>query len=244
MPAAPKDPDDLTSPLGPEAASQLKGDAFGRVYPGPVSPPFDQRDAREHALETFADFVAALRFTRTGDVPDGPPLKFMVPREQIHVFQPDDVQQHPLTTGGLGILPGRARHEAYGLGPSHVLDETADCFGLGLVLVRHSDHVETVALELFAATQPERRGIISGLKQALRMDDRSGALRLVCRKYFGVVASFRLDESESIDDEGATLNRRRAHLFVLLQVPEVQLVAYRKTKVGFEVVTERGTVSG
>lgn len=237
MPAPPAEPKDLTSPLA-QASELLKGQAFGRVYPGPVSPPFDHHDAREHALKTFALFISLLNFSRTGETPDGPPIRFRVPLDQINVYQPDDVQAHALSPG-IGILPGRATHETYGLGPSEVLDDTADRYGDGLVLVRRSDHVETVAVEIVVDKQPVRRGILAGLKAALQLDDRSQALRLVCSSYFDMVASFRLDESESIDDADGTLNRRRAHLYVLLQVPEVTLVAYRRTQVSFEVGVTR-----
>lgn len=219
--------DDLTSPLGPDAARFLKGQAFGDVWPGPASPALQHRDARTHALRTLREFVSLLRFRRTGDTPDGAPIGFQVPKKDIHVYQPDDVQNHA-PRPGIGFLPGRATHESYGLGPPEVLEDTADKFGSGLVLVRRSDHVETVPIEIFVAKAPERDGIVAGLKEAFQLDDRSQALRLVCRNYFDIVACFRLDESENIDDAAGTDNRRRAHLYMALQVPEVALVRYRR----------------
>lgn len=230
---SPPEPPDLTSPIGPWAATHLKGSSFGRVYPGPVSPSLQHRDARGEALRTFAQFISLLRFTRTGETPEGPPIRFTIPAKNIHVYQPDDVQLHDALPG-IGILPGRAQHQDYGLGPAVMLDETADLFGPDLVLIRRSDHVETLAIEVVVDKAPVREGVVAGLKEALQMDDKSQALRLVCPNYYGLVASFRLDESESIDDADGTLNRRRAHLFVMLQVQEVSLVAYRKTHVSFE----------
>ena len=230
-----------TSPLGPDAGRELKGRAFGRVYPSQDPTPLQHRDARAHALRTLRRFVSLLNFRRTGDVPSSTE-RFRVPEECIHVYQPDDVEEHALPYG-IAFLPGRAQHEAYGLGPGEVLDDTADQFGDGLVLVRRSDHVETFPVEVVVAKAPERDGVVAGLKEALQMDDRSQSLRLVCREYFDQVASFRLDESESIDDASATLNRRRAHLYVLLQVPEVSLVRYRKVVVVPEVCVERGAAS-
>lgn len=233
-------PPDQTSPIAP-AADLLKGTAFGRVYPGPASPPFDVRDARTHALRTLRRFISLLRFQRVGETPDGLPIAFQVPETMIHVYQPDDVENHG-PKPGIGFLPGRATHESYGLGPPEVLDDTADRFGDGLVLVRRSDHVETIPVEIVVAKDAERQGVLAGLKAALQMDDKSQALRLICSSYFDVVASFRLDESESIDDAGADLNRRRAHLYVLLVVPEVTLVRYRKTVVVRESTVERGSL--
>jgi hypothetical protein len=237
----PEDTPDLTSPLGPDAANLLKGQAFGDVWPGPPSPPLQHKDARAHALNTLRTFVSLLRFRRTGETPEGQPICFRVPEEMIHVYQPDDVQNHALRPG-IGFLPGRATHEAYGLGPPEVLEDTADKFGDGLVLVRRSDHVETVPVEIVVSKAPERDGVVAGLKEALQLDDRSQSLRLVCSSYFDIVASFRLDESESIDDPSGTDNRRRAHLYVLLQVPEVALVRYRHMLVLPEVDVVRGGI--
>lgn len=244
-PRAPKfaRPEDATSALGHEAAALLKGQAFGDVspVPGPASPPLQHKDARWHALATLRRFVSLLNFRRTGDLPEGATERFRVPEESIHLYQPDDVK---LWGGkpGIGFLPGRATHEAYGLGPPEVLEDTADQFGDGLVLVRRSDHVETLAIEVVVPKAPERDGIVAGLKEALQLDDRSQALRLVCRSYFCQVASFRLDESEPIDDASATDNRRRAHLYVLLQVPEVALVRYRRAQVVPSADVERGSI--
>jgi hypothetical protein len=159
---------------------------------------------------------------------------FGVPEGLGHVYQADDGRGHA-PKPGIGFLPGRARHEAYGLGPAVVLEETADLFGDGLVVVRRGDHVETVGVEVVGDKPQELQAIIAGLKVALTMDDKSGALRLRCDNYFGMVASFRLDESETLDDPDSTLNRRRGHLWILMQVPEVTLVRYRKMVVRAEV---------
>lgn len=238
MPLIPPAPEpDATSPIA-SASALLKGNAFGRVYPGPPSPPLEHKDAREHALRTFALFVSLLNFTRTGDTPDAR-LMFRVPLERVHVYQPDDIESKG-PQDGIGILPGRAIHEPYGLGPPEVLDDSADKFGDGLVLVRRSDHVETVGVEVVAAKHSELLGVIAGLKEALQMDDKSGALRLRLDSYYGIVASFRLDESEAIDDADSTLNRRRGHLYVLMQVPEVALVRYRKAVIVATLETGRG----
>lgn len=231
-------PPDQTSPVAP-AAGSMKGDAFGRALPPGDAQPLQHRDARAHALRTFRRFISLLVFRRTGDLPDVTTVGLRVPEERIHVYQPDDVQNY-LGMNSIGILPGRAVHEPYGLGPPVSLDDTADLFGAGTVLVRRSDHVETVAVEVVVDKAPVRDGIVAGLKQALQVDDGSGALRLVCPTYYDMVASFRLDESESIDDADGTNNRRRAHLYVLLQVPEVMLVPYRRAVVLPEVSTERG----
>lgn len=217
-----------TTAIG-EAEDLLRGRPIGAVGgPGRTGPvPLPHLDARELALITFARFVSLLVFQRTGDAgKEGPSIAFRVPPDRVHVYQPDNVEDAPFP--GIGILPGRVRHEGRGLGPPVELEETMDLFAPDTMLVWQSDHVETLGIEVVADKQPARVAIVAGLKKALQSDDGSGALRLVCRNYFDRVAAFRLDESEQLDDADAARNRRRAHLFVLLQVPEVQLVRYRR----------------
>lgn len=229
----PNDPNAVTSAVGQQAAALMTGLPHGTVYPGPPGPPLQDVDAREHALRTLATFMSLLRFQRTGNE-GGPPIPFRIKLDRINVYQPDDVDNHPAAPC-IGILPGRVVHEPYGLGPPAVIEGTMDVYGVGTVLVRRSDHIETVGIEVVTAKHAELRGVLAGLKEALQAGDDSGALRLRCPNYFDRVACFRLDESEQIDDEAAALNRRRGHLFVLLQVEEVSLVRYRKMNVRAEV---------
>ena len=218
--------ENTTSPIGKAAELLSTGTPFGEVWPGPKSPLMPDRDAREYALEVFALFISRLQFRRTGDV-GGPSIPIAVPLKNIHVFQADNESNDPKAPT-ISFLSARATHEPYGLGPPVVEDDTADKYGEGRVLVRKGDHVEQFVVEVVGATQPERRAIVAGLKEAFRAADDSGALRLRCSSYYDRVATFRLDESEQIDDGDAGLNRRRGHLFVLLTVQEVQLVAYKK----------------
>lgn len=218
----------------------LTGIPFGKVYP-PEPPPagLPDKDAREHALERFADFISLLVFQRTGSI-GGKPISFRVPRESVHIFQPDDVKD--LTFPCIGILPGRGVHESYGLGPPVMLDDTVDLFGKGTVLVRQSDYTETIVVEVIGAKHAERRAIVAGLKEALRAVDDSYATRMILPDYFDQVAEFSLNDSQYIDDDHAVRNRRRAHLFVDLVVPEVFLVRYREFRPEVAVEVEDGQV--
>jgi hypothetical protein len=212
------------------AAELIDGTPYGAVEGPGFAPhqPLPHLDARERALDTFAEFVSRLVFQRTGDVgKGGRTIAFRVRRDDIHVYQPDSPLEGPPPAPGIGMLPGRAVHEPYGLGPPQVLEDTVDAYGLGTVLERQGDHVETFAVEVVASKQAERVAVVAGLKSAFRIGDSSGALRLVCRGYYDRVASFRLDESEQVDDQDAARNRRRGHLYVQLHVQEVQLVRYR-----------------
>jgi len=233
-----------TSPIG--AAEKIMGGGqrpFGDVW-GPASPPMPDLDPREHALNALALFVSLLTFRREAG-PGLPPTPFRVPLENIFVFQPDDVQNAAAPVlNSIAFLPGRGTHEPYGLGPPVELDDTADVYRPQSVLVRKGDYTEIVGVEIVEAKHQFRRAVVAGLKEAFRQGDDSGALKLRCgRAYFDRVATFRLDESEYIADDDVGLNRRRAHLYILMQVPEVQLVSAVRLqpKVSVEVTTATGS---
>lgn len=237
----PATPPDINSPLSP-ASDLMHGLPIGRVFQGPPSPPLATADAREQALRVLALFISRLVFTHEPDVAGSPPVRFSVQRDHVHIYQPDELVQAP-ARDGIGVLPGRADHVPYGLGPSVILDDTADRFGQGTVLARRGDHVETIGLEVVAAKHPIRLAIVAGLKAALTLDAGSGALRLRLPDYYCLVASFVLMQSEQLDDEDAALNRRRGHLFVQMTVPEVTLVRYAKTVVVPGAIVERVAAS-
>ena len=177
-------------------------------------------------MRTFAKFMSLLEFQLT-NVPGAPPLPFHIPLERIDIYQPDDVKNHP-PGPAIGILPGRGTHEPVGLGPPVPMDDTADVYGAGTLLYWQGDYSEQIGIEIVTAKHAERRAVLAGLKVALRIGDDAGALRLRCRSYFDRVAVFRLDESEIIDDASAALNRRRAHLYVLMEIQEVLHVPYKR----------------
>lgn len=218
---------EMTTAIGSAASLlALENAAIGQVNPGPPAPPLPDLDPREHALRTFAKFISFLNFSLTGAV-DSPPEPFRIPLNCINIYQPDDVKNEP-PGPSIGILPGRGTHEPVGLGPPVAMDDTADVYGVGTLLYWQGDYSEQIGVEIVTAKHAERRAVLAGLKTALRIGDDAGALRLRCRSYFDRVAVFRLDESEMIDDANAALNRRRAHLYVLMEIQEVLHVPYKK----------------
>lgn len=228
----------MSIPIDP--SSLLTGVPFGTVWP-PKPPPrgLPDKDAREHALKQFKLFVSLLVFNRPGNINE-PPIPFKVPEDSIHIYQPDDVKTAELA--GIGILPGRGVHQEYGLGPAVVLEDTVDVFGQGTVLVRESEYTEVFTIEIVAAKHAERTAIAAGLKEVLRYADDSYAIRLRLPGYYNQVASFSLNESMPIDDDHAVRNRRRAHLYVELTVPEVFLVWYRLLQPRIDLEVEDGGV--
>ncbi len=217
----------MTSPLG-KAEEQLAHDQpFGGVYPAATGPGLPDRDARSYALETLRVFISLLEFHRTGGLSSGNrPIAFRLPLDDIHTYMPDDVDAVPRAPA-IGIIPGQAKHEPYGLGPPRELEETKDLYCPDHLLVLRGDYEELIGLEVLANEQAERRALRAGLLTAFRINQNSGALRLKCANYFDRVASFALEESMQIDDEPVQSRRRRSIIYCRLLVQEVTLVRYR-----------------
>lgn len=197
---------------------------IGLVFP-PRSdaPALPDKGAREIALRRFADFISRLPFMRTMK---GPPQPFCVPRDQIHINQPDSVVG---ADGGvklptIAFLTSQADETTDGfLGPSDIIDGTEDLFAPDSALFYLSEHTENLIIEVVSAKPATRRAIVEGLKQVLRSSDDSGALRLSLPDYFNQDATFSLLDSTYVEDQDAVRNRRKAHLTVLLTMSEVML---------------------
>lgn len=215
----------MSVPTNEEIANLLAfGVPMGTVWPPRPPRPLNDKDAREQALERLAEFISLLVFRRTME-PNVPPRGFQLPRDRIHVYQPDDLKD--VEFPAIAFLPGRGMHVPQGLGPPLPMEDTQDVYGAGTVLVKQSDYVETFTIEVLSAKHAFRRAIVAGLKQALRSTDTTLSTDLSLPGYFDQVARFWLDESTYIDDNPEVVkNRRRAHLFVELTVPEVFLIDY------------------
>lgn len=206
----------------------LVGSSLNNVLPPRDRPPLPDRDARDYALMRFRAFLAALVYRRTGD-PQQPPIPFRVPKANIHIYQPDDVENAAMP--GFGLIPGRGIHETVGLGPPDAEESTANVYAPGTALIHQSDYVEVFTLEAWGSKQAERRALMAGVKSAMRQNDGSYAIRLSLPDYYDRVAEFSLDESTYIDGDEVVRNRRRAQLFIRLQVPEVALANFSTLQV-------------
>lgn len=189
--------------------------------------PLPDKDGRQLALERLKRFVSLLRFRRTARVGQ-PALGFRLPPESIHLYLPDDPKDANLPS--VAFLPGAGLHDTQGLGPPVALEETADLYGPGTAVVRLGEYVEEFVIEVMAAKHAARRAIVAGLTTALRAQEESSALRLSLPDYFGAAASFALLGSSYLEEPAAVKNRRRAHLFVELRVPELAFVRIAKLR--------------
>jgi len=202
----------------PKAALQ------GRVRGGVLVPALDI-DARNVALETWRTFTSLLQFSITG--PSGLAAKvYRVPRTSIFIEQPDNVVNMPLPA--ISIVANEGKHEAYGLGPGQLLDETANVYGEGLVLYSIGDWVEELNVEVWGSSAAERRSLVVGMTEVFTIVEESSTLRLKLPKYFDQVATFELIGTRYIDDTDSVRNRRRAMMRVLLTVPQVRLARFQR----------------
>lgn len=199
------------------------GKPMGVTWPPRPPRPLPHKDAREYALERLRTFISLLVFRRTMET-SRPAQGFRLKEPRIHIYQPDDV--HDLTPPAMAFLPGRGFHEPLGLGPPLPIEGTIDKYGQGTVLVWQSDYTELFTIEVFSAKHAIRRAIVAGLKTVLRANETSLSTDLLLPEYFDQVARFWLNESTYLDNPEVVKNRRTAHLFVELVVPEVFLIDY------------------
>lgn len=203
----------------------LYNNTAGVVYPPQATQPLPDKDARDYALERLREYMCALVFHRTG-VEKQPAIPFQLPKDSVHIAQPDDVKDMPLP--GIAIIPGRGVHETYGLGPPIVIDGSEGVAGPGTALRRLGDHIENFIIEVWGSKKAERRALLAGLKSALRASDSSSAIYLSLPDYYNMTAGFMLNESQPIDGDEVSRNRRRGHLMVELRVCEVALTNVRE----------------
>lgn len=203
------------------AANFIFGSTLGTTWPAAPAQKLPDKDARYYALNALRTFISLLIFHRT-NAPGERPIPFVVPKGSIMTEQPDDLRSAPMP--GIAFLPGRVSHDTFGLGPPVAIEGTEDLHGDGTVLVRGGEHIETIILELWGSKIAERRALLAGLKVALRSDDGSTSIRLKLPEYYDQVVSFSLVDSQNIDGDEVSRNRRRAHIFLEMSVCEVFLV--------------------
>jgi hypothetical protein len=208
------------------ATQFLLGRWFGQVEPPPseclIAPDID---ARTFALRRLRDFLAALTFSRTGPK-NGQPISFQIPEKDILLEQPDDMKS--LSFPAVAVIPGVGVHDTYGLGPAELVDDTHGVYGPPCTaLLQIAEYIEPLTLEVWGSVGAERRALLTAIRYALRMSQRSSALHLTLPDYYDRVCSFRLDESLYIDDPDVIRGRRRGQIRLTLHVPEVLLVDVR-----------------
>jgi hypothetical protein len=223
----------MAGPFSDALRNLVSGLLHGKVWPDR-----DERvvlpalTARAHALRRLQELLTHLVFRRPDAMP-GKTRGFALKANRIQVEYPTSEKQILLPS--IAFVPARGQHD-YPLGPPEVVEETKDVYGKGTALLHQGDWVELFGVEIIASQPPIREGIKAGLIALFRAHERSSAVRLSLPAYYDRVASFALDESENFDDAEVILGRRRAELYVELQVPEVLLVEATTLKPMAELV--------
>jgi hypothetical protein len=199
------------------------------------APPFPpsqlpNRDARTHALNVFAQWLASLVYRRTMAV-GAPPEAFQIPPERIFIEQPDSVEG--LVFPAIGIIPGRGQYLVRGIGGADPLQDTLTSDGRALVIPY--DYQEQFTVEGIGSKISERRSIAAAIEVAMGMYEGTTDLRLVMEDYFGIVATFTLMERENIDDVDVQRGRRKVHLSVQMIVPVVAEARFFDLQTGIDV---------
>lgn len=194
---------------------------FGRANPRNKERPLPAYDARTHALDRFRDFLAALEWSKPGNVNE-PPTAYRIPAVDIYTDQPDDPAN--MNFPSLAFLPARGQHDQYTLGPSDLIEESYDRYGRGTVLLRQGEYIEPFMIEAWGSHIADRRSILAGIQAVMRLNERSNALQLTLPGYYDRIASFSLVDSQYIDDPDVVRGRRRGQVAIELRVPEVLLV--------------------
>ncbi len=210
----------------------VSGLLFGKVWPEQLGQKLPAKTARAHALLRLQELLTHLVFQRPDSV-EGRTRGFYLKARRIQVEYPTSEKQILLPS--IAFVPARGQHD-YPLGPPDLIEESKDVYGRGTALLHQGDWVELLGVEIIASQPPIREGIKAGLVALFRAQEQSSAIRLSLPAYYDRVASFALDESENFDDAEVILGRRRAELYVELQVPEVLLVDATTLKPMVEVV--------
>jgi hypothetical protein len=200
-----------------EAFGQIFGGWFGDVWPLRGPEPLPPKDARQHALDALKAFLGELEFQH----PDTN-KSFTVGAKNVFTHQPPNPDLLPFPS--LAVMPARGHHDQFSLGPADEVDGTQDKFARGTCLITFGEYVESFTIESWSGHDAQRTAMIAGITTAVRMGEWSNALFLALPDYYGVVARFTLVDSEHIDDPDVVRGRVRGHVYMLLEVPEVQLV--------------------
>ena len=200
---------------------QIVGRVLGTSYPhaARAESRLPEKDARRHALDALADFLAAVDFANPGR-----PGTWRIPRGRVFAEWPGPEVEVQLPAAGFGGF-AQATSEPSWLGPPLVLEETLDRYGAGTALAWLGTHKESLTPEVWLRDAPERDAAHAALKLVFRASEGRGSVLLPLPCYFDRRAMFTLRGTTVVDEpEAVATGRRRLLLALDLWVPEVALV--------------------
>lgn len=206
----------------PALRSRLFGSPWGEVYPPRPNPHPPAVDGRTVALETLREYICALRFFRPG-APGTPDIPFVIEPQNFHIEWPDDPKA--MVFPSIAVINSRGNYDVIGL-VSYIEEDTRDVFAPGTVVQWQSEYVETINLEIWANTRPERRALISGIETAISPTEQMSGVRFSMPGYFNELVCFTLNRREVIDNPSSAERRRSAQLEIEMRFNIVALVNY------------------
>jgi hypothetical protein len=199
----------------------LQGDPFGAVRPQPPSRPLPDVPGRAHALDMLREYISELTFTRPG-ARGQPPIRYRIPKDNIHTEQPPNVWDMRLPA--IVFRPGDGDYAPIGL--SAYLDEsTTDKYEKGAAVQENCEWQETIALECWAETAPQRSSMVAGIEAALSPTEQRAGVLFRLPEYFDQTVRFTLEKGSYPEDPETARNRRWAILPVLVEVNVCRLVS-------------------
>ena len=198
----------------------IKGRLYGLVYPVRNAPRPLSVDGRTIALETLAQYIAALTFYRPGDK-GRDPIPFKIPTEHFFIEQPDDKESMPFPS--IAVVHDTARYDVIGL-VSYVAEDSLDVYGKGTLVQWQSEYVETIQLEVWCNTKAERRAILAGIETSMSPTEQQSGIRFHMPDYYDQLVCFTLNDRLLVDGPEAAKGRRSATLSVEMRFNIVTLI--------------------
>lgn len=193
----------------------LWGHPFGDVYPTREPPPTPIYDGRTAALRILREYFSELTFFRPGGKDeignDKDPIAFKIPIRDIYIEWPDNEAE--LRSPSIAFLSiGQANYEAIGM--TSYIDENWQNEHPGELLTWMSEYVETFSIDIWCETKQQRRAVILGLEQSLSPLEYMAGLRFIMPEYYNQLVCLSLNNREIVDEDSASLLRRKAKLLV------------------------------
>lgn len=205
------------------------------VYPDRKMRPLPDKGARYHSMLQLREFFSRLVYQRTNAKGT---QAFQVPKDHIHIYQPDNVAEDPIKMG-ISFVPGSYSYDekwVYALGELEAEEETIDKYAPGTVIFTLGYYVEDFTVQSWATKYATVRALNEGNRHAMRVmasNGGNGQLQLNCPDYYDQVACFQIISGPgySPDLVSEVQGKRMAELQVELWVPEVALLDYRHMRV-------------
>lgn len=203
---------------------------FGDVRPPRPAPPRSAMpiDGRTAALRVLREYLTELTYylpmVKSEDAgPLAPDKKAFRLLESNFFLSQADWNQEQKYPSAVVISIGEI--EAQGIGFVPVLEEeTRDKFGPNTAIERHHAHVEKLAVEVWASTEPELRSLIAGMETAFNPSEGRAGLLLAMPQYFNQKVRFLMTGRERSSDNDSLRGRRHEQLKLSMDFHVVSLV--------------------